>query len=453
MTPRVIVEPARLAGLSLLRCQTDERLVDLARAGNERAFEAIVDRYQRPLLRYCARLLPPNRAEDVVQQALLNAYAGMLRDDRRIELRPWLYRIAHNASLNALRENGWSHERIETVLAGGPDTTRETVERRASLETVLNAVQMLPERQRNAMILREIEGCSYEQIAIELDATGGAVRQLLHRARHTVRATATALTPAGLLTRLPLGGTVAERMSDAVVHETLRIGAGRVAGGVVAALAVAAGLSEAPKHLRLPPTAGPHRAPHVAHAPSQASPASSRAVATGRMVRIERPARAVQVEDRHVPLTDKVETIASVPGVAGAVERGVETGGFVPRAMLPPVPASSAAPATAVPPPPAADPPRAPVAEEATGDSPSPSRERWRSQEPGGEESPSGGSNDRPRRAREEDGDARQDERAGEGGGNAGGRGEDRGERGPAPGVGDVEVAGAGEGSDLGDGD
>ena len=186
MTPRVIVEPARLAGLSLLACQTDERLVDLSRAGNERAFEAIVDRYWRPLLRYCARLLPSARAEDVVQQAFLNAHAGLHRDDRRIELRPWLYRIAHNAALNALRENGWSHDRLESGLAG-TDTTREAVERRASLEIVLTAIQTLPERQREAMILRELEGRSYAQIAVELHATGGAVRQLLNRARNTLR--------------------------------------------------------------------------------------------------------------------------------------------------------------------------------------------------------------------------------------------------------------------------
>jgi RNA polymerase sigma factor (sigma-70 family) len=186
LTARVIVEPARLAGLSLLRGQTDERLVDLSRAGNERAFEAIVERYSRPLLRYCARLLPSARTEDVVQQAFLNAYAGLRRDDRRIELRPWLYRIAHNAALNALRENGWSHDRLGNVLAG-TDTTHEAVERRASLETVLAALQMLPERQRDAMILRELEGRSYAQIAAELDATGGAVRQLLNRARNTLR--------------------------------------------------------------------------------------------------------------------------------------------------------------------------------------------------------------------------------------------------------------------------
>src|SRR3712207_1112702 len=101
MTPRVLIEPARLAGASVLRVQTDERLVDLVRAGNDRAFEAIVHRYRRPLVRSCARVLPPARAEDAVQQAFLNAYAALRRSEQHVELRPWLYRIAHNASLNA----------------------------------------------------------------------------------------------------------------------------------------------------------------------------------------------------------------------------------------------------------------------------------------------------------------------------------------------------------------
>ena len=119
MTPRLLIEPARLAGRPLLRMQTDERLVDLVRAGNDRAFEAIVDRYRRPLLRYCCRLLPPNRAEDVVQQAFLNAFAALRRNEAAIDLRPWLYRIAHNASLNALRENGWSDEELQAFVDKG----------------------------------------------------------------------------------------------------------------------------------------------------------------------------------------------------------------------------------------------------------------------------------------------------------------------------------------------
>jgi RNA polymerase sigma factor (sigma-70 family) len=275
MTPRILIEPARLAGSSVMRCQTDERLVDLVRAGNDRAFEAIVDRYRRPLLRYCARLLPPARAEDAVQQAFLNAFAGLRRGDERIELRPWLYRVAHNASLNALRENGWTHERIEAA-GGRPsgESAHEAAERRASLRTVLAAVQELPERQRDAMILRELEGRSYEQIAAELDASGGAVRQLLNRARHTLRAGATALTPAGILTRFPWGQSapVVERMSDAAAQDGLRTGAARIGGALVASIAVAAGLSDGPKHLPRFDT-GARPAPE-ASAPASIAPAA-----------------------------------------------------------------------------------------------------------------------------------------------------------------------------------
>jgi RNA polymerase sigma factor (sigma-70 family) len=247
MTPRLLIEPARLAGTSLLRCQTDERLVDLVRAGNDRAFEAIVERYRRPLLRYCGRLLPPGRAEDAVQQAFLNAFSALHRDESRIDLRPWLYRIAHNASLNALRENGWSHEEIDRALAGH-DSTHDAVERQATLRSVLQAVQTLPDRQRDAMILRELEGRSYEQIALELDSSDGAVRQLLNRARHSVRASATALTPWWAV-RLPWasGGQVLERVSHAAAHDGVRTGVARGAGAVVATFAVVAGLAHVPE--------------------------------------------------------------------------------------------------------------------------------------------------------------------------------------------------------------
>jgi RNA polymerase sigma factor (sigma-70 family) len=385
--------------LALMRAQTDERLVDLARAGNQRAFEAIVERYRRPLLRYCSRLLPPTRAEDVVQQALLNAYAAMLRDDRRIELRPWLYRIAHNAALNALRENGWSHERIESVLAG-TDTTHETVERRASLETVLTAVQMLPERQRDAMILREIEGRSYEQIAIQLDATGGAVRQLLHRARHTVRTAATALTPVGLLTRLPWGGAVAERVSDAAVQETMRAGAGRVAGGVVAAIAVAAGLSEAPKHLRIP--AGPawHRSPGSGHAARGAASALS-ATARGPVVRIERHADGT-VEVAGGPSRPKrAGGLIAPDDAAPVVKAGGDGGGFAPRSVTPAIiEPSSPAPLAAPPAPASAAEPSA---------APPPAEGQSAAASPPADDSPTGRRHRRPRwRSPESPGNARQ---------------------------------------------
>ena len=182
MTPRQLTEPARHAGMALLRTQSDERLVDLTREGNDRAFEAVVERYRRPLLRYCSRLLPPSRAEDAVQQTFVNAYDAVRNGDAELRLRPWLYRIAHNASLNLLRQNGWSHEQLSEDI-DGVETPPEALARNERLRAVIAAVRELPERQRDAIVLRAVEGRSYDEIAAELGVTGGAVRQLLNRAR------------------------------------------------------------------------------------------------------------------------------------------------------------------------------------------------------------------------------------------------------------------------------
>ena len=250
MTPRLMVESARLAGPPLLRCQSDARLVDLVRAGNERAFEAIVDRYRRPLLRYCARLLSQARAEDAVQQTFMNAYAAMRPGDADLDLRPWLYRIARNACLNALRENGWSHEQIEK-LRRGTESAHEVVERRSELREVIAAVHTLPARQREAVVLRELEGRSYDQIARELDSSEGAVRQLLNRARTTLRAGATALTPIAVLVRLSWLNhqPAVAQVSEAAGQEAVRSGAARLGGVVAASVALAVGAAEAPRHL------------------------------------------------------------------------------------------------------------------------------------------------------------------------------------------------------------
>jgi RNA polymerase sigma factor (sigma-70 family) len=172
--------------------------VDLVRAGSEPAFEAIVGRYRAPLLRYCRRILPDTRAEDAVQQAFVSAFDAMRRDDAHIDLRPWLYRIAHNAALNALRDRSLKHAELDEEI-DGVERPDQAMERRQGLRDVLGAVQALPERQRNAMVLRELEGRSYEEIAGTLGVTGGAVRQLLNRARTTLRAGVTAVTPFPML--------------------------------------------------------------------------------------------------------------------------------------------------------------------------------------------------------------------------------------------------------------
>src|SRR4051795_3581472 len=134
--------------VTLLRTQSDERLVALARAGHERAFEAIVERYRKPLLRHSRRLLPETRAEDALQQALLSAWTALRRGDDVRELRPWLHRIVHNSSLNALRAAGYDYEELRETLegSGGP---AELAERRAVVRGALAGLAALPERQRD----------------------------------------------------------------------------------------------------------------------------------------------------------------------------------------------------------------------------------------------------------------------------------------------------------------
>ncbi|HEX5894960.1 MAG TPA: sigma-70 family RNA polymerase sigma factor [Thermoleophilaceae bacterium] len=228
MTPRALFHPARLARRPVLSTQSDERLVDLVRAGSEPAFETIVERYRRALMRYVSRLLPPERAEDVVQQAFVKAYEAMHRDAAELNLRPWLYRIAHNTALNALRDRSLRHgeldERIDSVER--PD---QALERTEGLRDLLVAVQALPERQRDAILLRELEGRSYEEIALALGVTGGAVRQLLNRARNSLRSAAAAVTPMPLLTRLASGDST----EPAAARVAEMVGMGAAGGGAL----------------------------------------------------------------------------------------------------------------------------------------------------------------------------------------------------------------------------
>ena len=224
----------RLARAPLLRAHTDTRLVELAHAGSDEAFEAIVLRYRRPLLRYCARLLPGGRAEDAVQQAFVNAHAALRSGTSPVDLRAWLFGIAHNATVSGLRQRGWSHEQLDPSM-DGVERPDQAVERRQSLDEILRSIEALPPRQRDAIVMRELEGRSYDEIAERLGVTQGAVRQLLNRGRNALRATASALIPPFLVAGSRAGeraGSMASRIAE------LCTGAG--AGGAAAKAGLAA---------------------------------------------------------------------------------------------------------------------------------------------------------------------------------------------------------------------
>jgi RNA polymerase sigma factor (sigma-70 family) len=240
MTPWALISPARLAGSGLLRTQSDERLVDLVRAGNDRAFEAIVLRYHRQLLRHCRRLLPAGRAEDAVQQALLRALEAMRADQRELQLGPWLHRIAHNTAIDSLRRLDSHWEELDERM-DGVEPTHAAVERRARFDSVVSSMGDLPERQRRALVLRELEGRSYEEIAATLGVTGAGVRQLLNRARNSMRAAASSLVPPAFVARLAgsqTGVRVAELVDPPGTSALMAKAAAAVAAGAVALLAV-----------------------------------------------------------------------------------------------------------------------------------------------------------------------------------------------------------------------
>jgi RNA polymerase sigma factor (sigma-70 family) len=169
----------------LARLQRDERLVALIRAGNDNAFEVLFERYHARLLAFCRHMLRSQEdAEDVLQEVFVKAHAAMLADARHINVRPWLYRIARNRCLNHLRKPVAEGQDTMDVLPGeNGATTAECVQRREDFRALIAEVQELPETQRTALLLREIEALSYEEIGQTMDTTIPAVKSLLVRAR------------------------------------------------------------------------------------------------------------------------------------------------------------------------------------------------------------------------------------------------------------------------------
>jgi RNA polymerase sigma factor (sigma-70 family) len=169
----------------LLKLQGDEKLIAMARAGNPGAFEAIVDRYQPRLLGFCRQMLGSTEdAEDVLQEVFVNAYKAMLADEREINLRPWLYRIARNRCLNYLRKpKADAQESMDMVPEVDAASTAEKVHNREEFRQILSDVNKLPETQRAALLLREMDALSYEEIAAAMETTVPSVKSLLVRAR------------------------------------------------------------------------------------------------------------------------------------------------------------------------------------------------------------------------------------------------------------------------------
>ncbi len=175
-----------LAGRSpLLRLQSDEKLIVLVRRGQHGAFEALVQRYQSRLLAFCRHMLGSTEdAEDVLQEVFAASFNAMIADDRPINARPWLYRIARNRCLNHLRRPQHAgQDSMDVFERDGGLTTADAVYKREEFRQIVSDVQDLPETQKTALLLREIDALSYDQIAEAMETTVPSVKSLLVRAR------------------------------------------------------------------------------------------------------------------------------------------------------------------------------------------------------------------------------------------------------------------------------
>jgi RNA polymerase sigma factor (sigma-70 family) len=179
------VVPGLRSPSALLRLQSDERLIALIRRGQHAAFETLFSRYQSRLLAFCRHMLGSREdAEDVLQEVFAAAFNAILADEREINVRPWLYRIARNRSLNHLRRaSAIGVDSMDVHYAENGLSTAEKVMRRESFRQLIGDVQQLPETQRTALLLREIDALSYEQISDAMETTVPAVKSLLVRAR------------------------------------------------------------------------------------------------------------------------------------------------------------------------------------------------------------------------------------------------------------------------------
>ncbi|MFC1525282.1 RNA polymerase sigma factor [Candidatus Latescibacterota bacterium] len=158
---------------------SEAELLRRLRAGDESAFDIVVRRYQERIFRYVSRLVgDADEASDIAQETFIRAYGQIDRFRGESALYTWLYRIASNLSINALRKRGLRSfigldEAPSLVAAGGPEEDLRAAQIR---ERVAEAVDQLPPRQRSIFILRQYDQLSHREISKVVGSSEGAVR-------------------------------------------------------------------------------------------------------------------------------------------------------------------------------------------------------------------------------------------------------------------------------------
>jgi RNA polymerase sigma factor (sigma-70 family) len=167
---------------------SDEQLALRGAQGDRRAFEAIYRRYHQDLYRFCLAILgSPHDAQDALQGTMVRVLRALPGEKRQIKLKPWLYRIARNEAIDALRRR---RERVEPEPEEAAPSEAQIAERaedRERLRRLLADLEQLPERQRGALVMRELSGLSFEEIAETFETSPATARQTVYEARLGLR--------------------------------------------------------------------------------------------------------------------------------------------------------------------------------------------------------------------------------------------------------------------------
>jgi RNA polymerase sigma factor (sigma-70 family) len=169
------------------RLLSDDRLTRRAVGGDERAFAAIFRRYHQSLYRFCLAIVGnPEDAQDALQNTMIKVLRALPGEERKIDLKPWLYRIAHNESIDLLRRRRETRP-LDVEQAAPGYGLAEDVATRERLRRLLTDLDELPERQREVLVMRELAGLDFEEIGSALDTSGAVARQTLYEARMSLR--------------------------------------------------------------------------------------------------------------------------------------------------------------------------------------------------------------------------------------------------------------------------
>jgi RNA polymerase sigma factor (sigma-70 family) len=165
---------------------SDERLARQVARGNERAFTALYERHHQALYRYCRSIVRDETdAQDALQSALAGALVALRRGARDAPLRPWLFRIAHNEAVSLLRRRRPVVELSEAVQQATPSAADRAFER-DRLTSLVSDLGELGERQRGALVMRELSGLTHGEIALALGTSQGAAKQAIFEARQAL---------------------------------------------------------------------------------------------------------------------------------------------------------------------------------------------------------------------------------------------------------------------------